>query len=244
MPPHYPRSAAYDVEWVLDSIAGPNVLWLAETLGACMELTPRSPVLDLGCGDGSGAMFLAREYGVEVWAVDRIASPATLAGRVAAAGLRDVVFPMQGDPRSLPFRRACFDAVVGLDSFQYFCTDERVPPMLAALVKAGGSIGAVIPGLRSELGPGELQVQLTDIGRMDRETLHDPTWWGRQVGRTRGRMVLADVVPDGWRSCADWYDLYADSGRPLSQLVRAEAEVWRRDGGRELGLVRVVASVV
>jgi len=29
---HFPRSAYYDLEWVMEILMGPNVLWLTETL--------------------------------------------------------------------------------------------------------------------------------------------------------------------------------------------------------------------
>jgi len=29
---HFPRSASYDLEWVMEILMGPNVLWLTETL--------------------------------------------------------------------------------------------------------------------------------------------------------------------------------------------------------------------
>jgi hypothetical protein len=171
-------------------------------------------------------------------------SPTTIAERVVAAGLDDQIFPMHGDVRSLPFPKRYFDAVVGLDSFQYFCTDDRCPRQLAGYVRKGGSIGAVIPGLRVEQEPAALHVELSKVGRLDIETLHDADWWGRHLARSGTMSVeVADVVPEAWRSCADWYDLYADSDRQMSTVVRGEAEVWRRDQGRELAMVRVVTTV-
>ncbi len=241
---HYPRSAGYDADWVLDSMAGPNVLWCAEALAECLPLEAGGRVLDLGCGDGSGAVFLAREFGVKVWAVDLMISPTAIAERVAAAELEDQIFPLHGEARSLPFPKHYFDAVVGLDSFQYFCTDARAPRMLARFVRAGGSVGAIIPGLRLECEPADLEVELSPVGRLDMEALHDADWWGRHLARAESLSVeVADLVPDGWRACADWYDLYAGSDRPLSPAIGREAAVWRADRGRELGLVRVVASV-
>ena len=44
----YPRASAYDPEWVLENLMGPNVLWLAEALSQELELRPGMRVLDMG----------------------------------------------------------------------------------------------------------------------------------------------------------------------------------------------------
>ena len=36
----FPRSAAYDPDWVMRHLMGPNVLWLTEFLTQAMELRP------------------------------------------------------------------------------------------------------------------------------------------------------------------------------------------------------------
>ncbi len=55
----YPRSAAYDSQWVLEGWMGPNVLWLAEWLCEKMDLRPGMRVLDMGCGKALSSIFLA-----------------------------------------------------------------------------------------------------------------------------------------------------------------------------------------
>ena len=67
---NFPRSSKYDPEWVLKGWMGPNVLWLTEFLCEKMDLKPGMRVLDLGCGKALSSVFLAKEYGVQVWATD------------------------------------------------------------------------------------------------------------------------------------------------------------------------------
>lgn len=38
----FPRSAAYDPEWVIDNQMGPNVLWLTEALSQAVSLGSRA----------------------------------------------------------------------------------------------------------------------------------------------------------------------------------------------------------
>ena len=64
--PAYPRSAAYDPEWMFEAGMGPNSLWLTEALCEGLELAPGMRVLDLGCGRAASSIFLAREFDVRV----------------------------------------------------------------------------------------------------------------------------------------------------------------------------------
>ncbi len=48
-PSEFPRSSSYDLEWVVENLMGPNVLWLAESLTSVMDLRPGMRVLDMGC---------------------------------------------------------------------------------------------------------------------------------------------------------------------------------------------------
>jgi ubiquinone/menaquinone biosynthesis C-methylase UbiE len=67
----FPRATQYHPEWVLaNGSGGANVLWLTEWLTQALDLRPGLRVLDLGCGKASWSIFLRREFGVQVWAVD------------------------------------------------------------------------------------------------------------------------------------------------------------------------------
>ena len=50
----YPRSAGYDLQWQIENLMGPNVLWLTESLCELMDLQPGMRVLDMAAG---GAQF-------------------------------------------------------------------------------------------------------------------------------------------------------------------------------------------
>jgi ubiquinone/menaquinone biosynthesis C-methylase UbiE len=63
-----PRANGYDAEWMLSGDMGP--LWLLQDLARDLDLRPGMRVLDLGSGKGATAVFLAKEYGVQVWAAD------------------------------------------------------------------------------------------------------------------------------------------------------------------------------
>src|SRR5690349_20822953 len=119
------RSNNYHPEWVVASASGgAHSLWLTEWLTTEMGLRPGMRVLDLGCGRASSSIFLHREFGVEVWATDLWFSASENIQRIRDAGVEDGVFPIHADARSLPFAREFLDAVVCIDSFPYYGTDD------------------------------------------------------------------------------------------------------------------------
>ena len=94
--------------------------------------------LDLGCGRAASSVFLRREFGVEVWATDLWFSADERLERIRDAGVEDGVFPVQADARSLPFAPGFFDAVVSVDSFPYYGTDDLYASYLAQFVRWAG----------------------------------------------------------------------------------------------------------
>src|SRR5438067_1112531 len=113
----FPRSQQYSPEWISENGFGGNSLWLAEWLCQQIELKPGMRVLDLGCGRAKSSIFLAREFGVEVWAADLWVAASENWQRVCAAGLQDRVFPLHADAHSLPFAAEFFDAILAVDCF-------------------------------------------------------------------------------------------------------------------------------
>ncbi len=90
----FPRASKYDAMWVLENSMGPHPLWLAESLCAHMDLKPGMRVLDLGCGKAISSIFLAKEFGVKVWATDLWIKPHENAARISEAEFEDQVFPI------------------------------------------------------------------------------------------------------------------------------------------------------
>src|SRR3954451_21406728 len=138
----FPRTARYDADWVLAGASGgANALWLTEWLAEAIELRPGMRGLDLGCGRAMSSVFLHREFGVQVWAVDLWHSVSEILQRIRDAGVDHSVFPIHADARSLPFAAGFFDAIVSIDAFVYFGTDDLYLLDLARFVAPGGVIG-------------------------------------------------------------------------------------------------------
>ncbi|MGI9114006.1 MAG: methyltransferase domain-containing protein [Chthoniobacterales bacterium] len=58
--------------------------------------------------------------------------------RIGDAGAEHAVFPIHADARSLPFATGFFDAVVSIDSFVYYGTDDLYLNYLARFVSQAG----------------------------------------------------------------------------------------------------------
>jgi SAM-dependent methyltransferase len=234
----FPRSAAYDPHWMLGNLMGPNAVWLAEALSQAMALTPGMRVLDMGCGRAISSIFLAKEFSVQVWATDLWIGASDNRQRVSEAGLEDQVFPIHAEAHALPFADDFFDAIVSLDAYHYFGTDDFYLSRFARLVRPGGRIGIVVPGLREEFTTG-LPEHLAAYWPADFWSFHSPAWWRRHWERS-GMVDVehAELVSDGWQFWLCWLEVAAAAGYPTNE---PEAAMLRRDAGRHLGFTRVVA---
>ena len=198
----FPRASGYHPEWVLAGVSGgANALWLTEWLAEALDLRPGMRVLDLGCGRAMSSIFLRREFGVQVWATDLWFSPSENLQRIRDAGVEDGVFPIHADARSLPFAAEFFDAIVSIDSFFYYGTDDLYLNYLARFVKPGGPIGIAGAGLMQRDRRRGSRRTFGSGGPQDQPwCLHSAAWWRRHWGRTGILDVeVADTLPDGWR---------------------------------------------
>ena len=243
--PRFPRSDRYDPQWVARNQMGPNVLWLAEWLSEGLDLTPGMRVLDLGCGCALSSIFFAREFGVTVFATDLWIRASENWERVREANLEDRVFPIHAEAHALPFAPGFFDAVVSLDSYGYYGTDELYLSYIARFLRPGGRIGIVAPGLVQELDgdPPAHLLRPQGNGKVfwepDCWTFHSADWWRRRWERSgHVRVETADVLPDGWRF---WAQHERDVQASGAAVFPSDEETILEDAGRNICFVRVVA---
>lgn len=231
----FPRSSAYHPDWVIAGASGgANALWLTEWLSHAMDLRPGMRVLDLGCGRALSSIFLRREFGVEVWACDLWFSVEENRQRIRDAGFEDGVFPIHADARSLPFAPEFFDAVLCVDTFPYFGTDDLYLSYLARFLKPGCPLGIAGAGLTHEM-EGQIPDHLAGWWTPDLCCLHSAAWWRKHWERAGIVNVdVADTMSDGWKLWIEWQRAIA----PENELeLRAIGD----DRGANLSYVRVVS---
>jgi cyclopropane fatty-acyl-phospholipid synthase-like methyltransferase len=201
----FPRSAAYDQAWMFDHSMGPNPLWLAEWLCRGMKLSADMTVLDLGCGKALSSIFLAREFGSTVFANDLWISPEENLARIREASLQSRILPVHAEAHSLPYAKGFFDAIVAIDSYQYFGTDDLYLQYLAPFLKTGGQLALVMPGwMRDPQGP----VSYMYLG------FHTLEWWRTHILESQlFDIEVCDVLPE---SQAVWLE----SARAMLEVKR------------------------
>jgi SAM-dependent methyltransferase len=230
----FPLASKYNPDWMIASASGgASALWLTEWLAEGLALRPGMRVLDLGCGRAASSIFLHREFGVQVWAADLWFSASENLHRIRDAGAADGVFPIHTDARSLPFAADFFDAVVSVDSYPYYGTDDLYLQYLARFVKPGGPIGIAGAGFMQEIDDG-VPDHLRAWWEPTMWCLHSVAWWRSHWERTAiVGIELADTMPGGWQAWLHWQ-------RAVAPDNAAEIAALEADRGRYLGYARLV----
>ncbi|MCY2967695.1 MAG: methyltransferase domain-containing protein, partial [Planctomycetota bacterium] len=231
--PRFPRSGKYNPDWVIANSFGGPVLWLTEWLTDSLDLRPGMRVLDLGCGRCVSSVYLAREFGVQVWGADLWVSANENLHRVREAGLGDQIFPLHCDARSLPFGGGFFDAIICVDAFSYFGTDSLYLNYLAHFVREGGQIAIAGAGLMKEFEQ-KVPEHLRQIWTQDFWCIRSADWW-RRLWEPTGIVAIevSDAMVDGGQVWVDWQSAAHPSNREELEAIRADA-------GRNLGYVRQI----
>jgi cyclopropane fatty-acyl-phospholipid synthase-like methyltransferase len=181
----FPLTAKYDPQWIRDNALGENTLCQVESLARRLPLRAGMRILDLGCGKATSSIFLAREFGAEVWAADSAISPSENRKRAIACQCEASVFPLRADAHSLPFAKSFFDVVIAIDSFLYYGTDDRYLGYLVQFLKPGGHIGVVdIAFTRDVQSIEDAPEFLRPQFEKHWSYVHTVEWWTQHWGKT------------------------------------------------------------
>jgi SAM-dependent methyltransferase len=234
--PRFPRASRYPSEWVAAGASGgANVLWLAEWLGEALELAPGMRVLDLACGRANVLDLPAARVRRRSVGRGPLVRSRRRMQRIRDAGSGHAVFPpaRRGGAR-VPFGARFFDAIVCLDAYMYFGTDDLYLANLLRFLKPGGRVGVAMSGLMEEL-PDEVPAHLGGWWTHDMRCLHSAPWWRAHWARSGlVEVEVADAMDDGWQRWLEWQ-------RFLCPDNAAEIAAIEADRGRWLGYVRAVA---
>ena len=181
----YPLTARYDPAWVRANALGENALCQVEILSRRLPFRSGMRVLDLACGNATSSIFLAREFNVEVWAIDSGVSPDDNRIRAVEFGCERTVFPLRVDAHNLPFAAGFFDAIIAIDSYLYFGTDDRYLAYLTGFLKTAGYLGVIDIAFTRELqdaadAPGYLRARYSTHWSF----VHSTEWWRNHWTKT------------------------------------------------------------
>lgn len=216
----YKLSNKYDINFIKENIMGPNPMKLTEELLLINPVPQNSTVLDLGCGRGVTSIFMVKEYGFKVFAADLWISPTENKKLFDKMELNSgQIVPIKAEAHDLPFAEEFFDAVVCVDAYHYFgCDKTYLGEHLLPLVKHGGYILIVVPGLKKEIHydlPPEFLLSWT---AEDINTFHDVEYWNNLLKETEDVDIVTIHEMESFDECwNDWLDCdneYAIGDRP------------------------------
>ena len=211
----FPKATSFDTALVRSKIMGPNPLKLCEELLCDASIPNGARVCDLGSGTGITSALLAREYGFDTYAIDLWSDPQENRAFFDSLGIsRDTIHPVQADAsQGLPFEHSYFDAVVSIDSYNYYGRDPRyLDERLLPYVKQGGMLYLSIPGMVRDCHDNLPTCLLKSWTPEQLDYMHDMAWWRAMIEPTAGveivsvrSMLCTDEAWEDWLACNNEY---------------------------------------
>jgi ubiquinone/menaquinone biosynthesis C-methylase UbiE len=160
-------------------------------LAAGLALHPGSQVLDLGCGIGGAARYLAAEFGCKVTGIDltyEYCRAAAVLGRIT--GLSNRTAFLQGDATCLPFGDATFDCVWTVHTAMNIPDKKKLYGEIHRVLKPGGALAIydILAGTGGEI--------------------HTPVPWAREPGQSHLATPeeLHQLIAGAGFSISSWKD--------------------------------------
>ncbi len=205
---NFPKANSFPQHVIQSKIMGPNPLKLCEELLANSSIPNGARVCDLGSGTGITSVLLAREFGFDTYAVDLWSDPEENASFFSEMGVfEDCIHPVKADAsKGLPFPEEYFDAVVSIDSYNYYGRDpEYLGGRLLPYVKPGGMLYLAITGMVRDCHDDLPECLLASWTPEQLEYMHDMNWWRSMITQTQGVEIIdmyqLNCTDEAW---ADW----------------------------------------
>lgn len=236
---NFPRTEKYQKNWILQNSLGGNSLMGIEALTEAIPLLPTMRVLDLACGTGITSIFLHKEFGVQVWAVDNGGDLEKMYALFQTQEVDKHVFPMNVDARNLPFAHGFFDVVFCVNAYTYFGTDDKYLPYIAQFIKPTGYIGVCDICVAEEIQTIE---DVPDFLKTNFSSywyhIHEPTWWREKWAKTQlFGIEKAEILP----TSALLKQAYLDFAE-ANQAYDAFAEAIQQDTAGKVQYMRLIAQ--
>lgn len=232
----YILSEKYNTKELQAKIMGPNPIKLEEELLLNSKIPKGAVVCDLGSGQGLTSVFLAKEYGFKVYAADLWSDPEENRIFFDDMGLtKEQIIPVKADAEALPFEKEFFDAVVSIDSYNYFGRDPKfLDEKLLPYVKNGGYIYIAIPGMKKDCHdnlPSELLLSWTPE---QLDYMHDVDYWRNMVSQSRN----AEVISVHEMESND--EVWADWLKQENEYAVGDRKSMETGGGKYLNFIAII----
>jgi cyclopropane fatty-acyl-phospholipid synthase-like methyltransferase len=218
-----------------ENMMGPNAVMILQELLQAQPLQPGWRVLDLGCGKGLSSAYLAKECGVQVFAVDLWVPPTENDRRFRQLGLDRQIIPLHADAASLPFADDYFDAVVSIDAYHYFgSNDHYFDRHLNPLLKDGAVVALAVVGMKNEMPEGIPEDMRPFWDEESFNTWHSANWWEPKFTHRLDELKIQEMTcfDKAW---ADW--LATDNPHAIGDRAMMAA-----DRSRYMNLVSITGK--
>lgn len=211
--------------FVRDNLMGPNAVLMVEELCDGFLPTDTRHVCDLGCGSGLTSIWLAEHIRGSVCACDLWNTAEANQAQFDELGLGQRVHAVQADALALPFTSGTFDALVSVDSYNYFGRQSGVIDRVVACVQPGNPVLLAVPGLVRPLDDQMMEVFGVSWTREQMEYLWTANQWHDLLSQSAE--VRIDHI--GAMACfeqawADWLACDNDYARGDCAAMRAGAD--------------------
>lgn len=232
----YIRSEKYNTPELQGKIMGPNPIKLEEELLLDHNIKAGSVVCDLGSGQGLTSVFLAKEYGFTVYAADLWSDPDENRKFFDSMGLsREQIIPVKADAAALPFEKDFFDAVVCVDSYNYFGRDtDYLDEKLLPFVKNGGYIYIAVPGMKKDMHDNLPEELLLSWTPEQLDYIHDVNYWTDIVSKCRNAEVISvKEMESNEEVWADWL-------KQENEYAVGDRKTMEAGGGKYLNFISII----
>lgn len=231
----YIRSKKYETPEFTSKIMGPNPIKLCEELLSGIRPEKDAVVCDLGSGEGVTSVFMAKEYGLRVYACDLWSEPEDHLEFFRSSGLDDDrLTPVKADATDLPFEKEFFDAVVCTDSYNYFGRDkEYLDKCLLPFVKKGGYIFIAIPGMKKDMHDDLPQELLLSWTPEQLDYIHDIAYWKDIISASSAEIISIKEMESMDEVWADWIIQDNDYAKGDKKAIDA-------GGGKYLNFISII----
>ena len=232
-----------NISFLNETMWGPNGIRQAEELASHFTITKDMKILDLGCGMGLSSLYLAQEYGVNVFATDLFADPTENYENFQSLGVTDKIVPMLLDAtQPLPFAKHYFDVIFSVGAYNMFGDTEEMLSNFIPYVKSGGYIAVSFPGLKYDFCgniPPEMQpfFSVREVARYIRGI----DWWTELWSKAEG----IEFVSISEQACHDiaWEE-YLASRNPNIEEDKWDLDMMEAEGGKYYNTIQLIAKVI
>lgn len=232
----YTISEKYNTPELQKRIMGPNPVKLGEELLLDHRIPAGAVVCDLGSGQGMTSVFLAKEYGFKVYAADLWSDPEDNRKFFKRMGLNEErIVPIKADATDLPFERDFFDAVISIDSYNYFGREPGyLDNNLLPFIKKGGYVYISVPGMKKDCHENLPPELLLSWKPEQLDYMHDVLYWTELVRQSRG----AEVIEVSEMESND--EVWADWLRQENEYAIGDRRAMEAGGGKFLNFIKIV----